>query len=52
MIYQMEGVAHQTNRFTKDTREDLKDLDSRAEAVGQFPIDVTIFLKSLLPLLE
>jgi hypothetical protein len=45
-------VTHQTDRFTQDTREGLKDLNCGAEAVDQSPIIVAVFLKSLLPLLE
>ena len=51
-IYQSEGATHQTDGFTQDAREGLKDINCRAEEVDQSPINVAVFLKSLLPLLE
>ena len=48
----MACVAYLADGLANDVRECLKDLDSRAKALNQFPIIITIFLEGLFSFME
>ncbi len=48
----MAYVAHLADGIADDVRECLKDVDSGAEAIDQFPIIFAIFLEGLFSFME